>query len=162
MSRRQCLQWGLCAGALFLTGCASLPSPSEQPNHWTGRLVLHIQDTPAQRHSAGFELIGSASQGELNLFNPLGSTVAQARWTPTLALLQQGERIQTFADMPGLLQAATGAALPLTAVFDWLKGNPASSPGWDVDLSQHAQGRIRAHRSTPLPAVQLLIVLQSP
>jgi outer membrane lipoprotein LolB len=76
--------------------------------------------------------------------------------------LQQGERIQTFADMPGLLQAATGAALPLNAVFDWLKGNPASSPGWDVDLSQHAQGRIRAHRSTPLPAVQLLIVLQSP
>lgn len=162
MSRRQCLQWGLCASALVLAGCASLPPPSEQPNHWTGRLVLHIQDTPAQRHSAGFELIGSASQGELNLFNPLGSTVAQARWTSNLALLQQGERIQTFADMPDLLQAATGAALPLTAVFEWLQGNPSNSPGWDVDLSQHAQGRIRAQRSTPLPAVQLLILLQSP
>jgi outer membrane lipoprotein LolB len=161
MSRRQCLQWGLCASALYLTGCASIPPPAA-PNHWAGRLVLHIQDTPPQRHSASFDLIGSATQGELNLFNPLGSTVAQARWTPTLALLQQGERLQTFANMPDLLQAATGAALPLTAVFEWLQGNPTSSPGWDVDLSQHAQGRIRAQRSTPLPAVQLFIVLQSP
>jgi outer membrane lipoprotein LolB len=162
MSRRLCVQWGLCASLLYLAGCASLPPPSQGPNHWTGRLALHIQDSPVQRHSAGFELIGSATQGELNLFNPLGSTVAQARWTPTLALLQQGERIQTFTDMPELMQAATGAALPLSAVFDWLQGLPASSPGWDVDLSQHAQGRIRAQRSTPLPVVQLLIVLQSP
>lgn len=161
MKRRLCLlgAWSL-ASASMLVGCASTPPPSSRPNQWVGRLVLHIQDTPPQRHSATFELFGSAQNGELNLFNPLGATVAQARWTPTQALLQQGGQAQSYADMPSLLQTVTGAALPLNAVFDWLQGIPSNTPGWDVDLTQHAQGRIRASRTNPQPAVQLLIVLQ--
>jgi outer membrane lipoprotein LolB len=162
MNRRLCLHWGSLMGAGFLLGCASPPPAPTQPNHWAGRLVLHIQDQPPQRHSGGFELIGNATQGELSLLNPLGTTVAQARWTPSLAQLQQGERTQTFISMPELLQAATGAALPLAAVFDWLQGIPSSTPGWEVDLSQHSQGRIQAQRSNPSPTVQLLIVLQRP
>lgn len=162
MNRRLCLHWGALMGAGFVMGCASTrPMPTE-PNHWVGRLVLHIQDESPQRHSGGFELIGTATEGELSLLNPFGTAVAQARWTPTIAQLQQGERIQVFNSMPELLQAATGAALPLSAVFDWLQGTPSHAPGWQVDLTQHDQGRIRAQRISPEPAVQLLIVLQRP
>lgn len=161
MKRRLCLQgaWALASGSM-LAGCASTPTPNLRADQWAGRLVLHIHDTPAQRHSATFELLGNAQNGELTLLNPLGTTVAQARWAPGLAQLEQGSQTQSYSDMPSLLQAATGAALPLEAVFDWLQGVATHTPGWDVDLTQHAQGRIRASRSMPQPSVQLLIVLQ--
>jgi outer membrane lipoprotein LolB len=162
MKRRLYLYWGtlFCAG--FWVGCASTPPTPIHSNHWSGRLVLTIQTQPPERHSAAFELMGSAAQGELSLLNPLGTTVAQARWMPALAQLQQGERIQTFTSMPELLQVATGAALPLASVFEWLQGIPSHTPGWEVDLTQHSQGRIRAHRNLPEPTVELLIVLQRP
>ncbi|MDV7392105.1 outer membrane lipoprotein LolB [Arthrospira platensis SPKY1] len=162
MKRRLCVQWGLVTGVVLLGGCASVPSGSGLPHHWAGRLVLQIQDGPEQRHSGGFELHGSPTEGELNLFNPLGTTVAQARWTPNLAQLQQGQNIQWFDTPSALVHAATGADLPLEALFDWLKGIPTSAAGWQVDLAQYTQGRIRAQRSQPTPAVQLLIVLQQP
>lgn len=161
MKRRLCLQgaWTLATGSL-LVGCASTPPSALRPDPWTGRLVLLIQGTPPQRHSATFELFGNALEGELNLLNPLGAIVVQARWSPSLAQLHQGNQTQSHADMPSLLQAATGAALPLGAVFDWLHGTATHTPGWDVDLTQHAKGRIRATRHTPQPSVQLLIDLQ--
>lgn len=162
MNRRMSLLAGLGGCALSLLGCASLPPPSNTPNHWAGRLVLLIQDTPVHRHSAAFELTGTITEGELNLFNPLGSTVAQARWSPNQAQLQQGQQVAAYNDMADLLQAATGAALPLAAVFDWLQGQATDPPGWQVDLSQHSQGRIRAQRVSPAPAISLLIVIHQP
>lgn len=161
MKRRLCLQgaWALASGSV-LVGCASTQPPILRTDQWSGRLVLHIHDTPPQRHSATFELLGNAVNGELTLLNPFGTTVAQARWAPGLAQLQQGSQTQSFASMPSLLEATTGAALPLDAVFDWLQGIATHTPGWDVDLTQHAQGRIRASRNMPQPPVQLLIVLQ--
>ena len=161
MKRRLCLQaaWALASGSA-LVGCASTRPPPLRIDQWAGRLVLSIDDTPAQRHSATFELHGNAHNGELTLLNPLGTTVAQARWAPGFAQLLNGGQIQSYSDMPSLLQAAIGAALPLDAVFDWLQGVATHTPGWDVDLTQHAQGRIRASRNMPQPSVQLLIVLQ--
>lgn len=159
MNRRHVLVGaGMMAG--LWAGCAAPPRAPLQPHQWVGRLVLHIHDSPPQHHSASFELMGDAQHGELSLFNPLGATVAQARWTPTLAELRQGNQTQTYANMPSLLQTVTGAALPLDAVFDWLNGTSSTPPGWEVDLTRHAEGRVQALRSSPQPAVQLLILFQ--
>lgn len=164
MNRRLGLLWstGLVLGLLW--GCASAPKTAAPTAsaYWAGRLVIHIQEPQSQALSMDFELTGDAAQGELSLLNPWGTTLALARWTPTMAQLQQGQRSQTFPHMPALLQAVTGAALPLDAVLDWLQGRPSNAPGWEVDLSQRAQGRIVAQRLEPLPAVQLRLMLEQP
>ncbi len=114
---------------------------------------------PPQSLSAGFELDGHVRQGQLQLNNPLGQALAQARWTPEQAVLTAGGNTRHYANVQELMLAATGAALPLDALFDWLDGRATPVPGWAPDLSRLAQGYLQARRSEPGPVVDLRIVL---
>ena len=78
---------------------------------------------------------------------PLG-----ARWSPAGAALLQGDHTQPYAGMDELTEQLTGAALPMPALFDWLRGRTADVPGWSADLSEHADGLIQARRLSPAPA----------
>lgn len=154
LSRRHLL--GLVAA--LSAGCAS------QRTHpwagWSGRLSLQVRSEPPQSFSAVFELQGNAQQGQLQLSTPLGHAVAQASWAQGEAVLRSGSQTQRYASAEDLLMAATGAALPLGALFDWLDGRPTAVPGWVPDLSGLSQGRLQARRSEPAPAVDLRIVLE--
>jgi outer membrane lipoprotein LolB len=87
MPRRNLLLGGTGA-ALLLMGCAPLRPPGPRPpDLWSGRLSLSVRSEPAQSFSAGFELSGRPEAGELLLSTPLGTTLAQARWSPGQALL---------------------------------------------------------------------------
>ncbi|MGH8848742.1 MAG: hypothetical protein ACREXQ_16075, partial [Polaromonas sp.] len=57
------------------------------------------------------------------------------------------------------MEQATGAALPLGALFAWLQGDNASVNGWSADLSRHGEGRITATRAQPAPQADLRVVL---
>lgn len=146
---------------LALAGCASPHLPTVQGNEpeWQGRLSLRIQSDPATSMSAGFRLRGEATQGSLDLYSPLGTTLAALRWSPKDVQLQQSGQVQRFDSMNELTEQATGAALPLSHLFDWLNGLPSAAPGWQVDLSQLAQGLLIAQRLSPTPTVQLRIKL---
>jgi len=155
-SRRMCLGWL----SLSLTGCATPRIPPSDPQAWwTGRLALNIQSDPPQSWSAGFELQGSAQQGELLLISPLGNTLARLSWTPQSALLAQGSQHIQGASLQALSEKLAGTDLPIAALFDWLAGRSATAEGWQADLSAHAQGRLVAQRLTPSPAALLRIVL---
>ena len=65
-----------------------------------------------------------------------------------------------LASLQALLEAATGARLPVDALFGWLAGADARAAGWQVDLSRRADGRILARRPAPAPAVELRILLE--
>jgi outer membrane lipoprotein LolB len=147
--------------ALVLTGCAT-PSRQAQPGEafWSGRMGLNIQSQPPQSLSAAFELQGSAERGELLLLSPIGSTLAQLRWSPQNAELSQGDRLWRSASLDDLTRQLTGTALPIAALFDWLGGQATSPAGWRVDLSQLPQGRIEAQRQSPEPAVLLKLLLE--
>ena len=123
---------------------------------------LQVQDpqTQEQSFSASFVLQGTAEHGSLDVFNPFGSQIAKLHWQPTAAYLQQGEHTTASDSLDALLIESLGAALPVAALFSWLQGQAISVAGWEVDLSRHAQGRITAHRSHPLPATTLRVVLQ--
>ncbi len=153
-SRRQVLL----AAAALCGGCASRP-PSKPASGWVGRLSLQIRSEPPQSFSAAFELEGNAQQGQLLLNTPLGSALAQARWTPSQAVWVGGGDTRRYANIEELLLAVTGAALPLGALFDWLEGRPTPVSGWQSDLTQLDQGRLQARRSEPAPAVDLRILL---
>ena len=162
LSRRRCvlaLGWG---AVLALGGCASpaplRPQPPEA-THWSGRLALTIESDPVQHFSANFELTGNADNGSLSLSSPLGQQLALAQWDAQQALLQHNGRSTTYASMDALSAALTGVALPLPALFAWLRGQAAAIEGWQADLSRHAQGRLQARRWQPGPAVELRLVL---
>ncbi|MDH4450490.1 MAG: outer membrane lipoprotein LolB [Rhodoferax sp.] len=149
---------------LSLTGCAHRATVNHDDAaaaSWSGRMSLQVGGPSPQAFSAEFELSGSPQAGRLVLLTPLGTTAARLEWTSVSANLQaQGESRQ-FDSLSTLTQRATGAELPVAALFDWLYGRNSEVPGWTADLSQLGQGRLQALRTDAnLPAVVLRIVLQ--
>ncbi|MDE2605444.1 MAG: outer membrane lipoprotein LolB [Burkholderiales bacterium] len=151
--------WWAPLGALLLAGCA-VPPRAAAPQAWSGRLALTVEGQASQSFSAGFELRGAPEAGELSLFNPLGGTLAVLAWAPGSATLRADGRTRSFPSLDALAREATGAALPVASLFDWLAGKPSPVPGWDADLSQVAQGRLRAHRTQPPPPADLRVVFE--
>ena len=150
----------------FIAGCANPPRATgkndEKKSFWAGRISLQVQSEPPQAFFAGFELKGNPAQGELTLNSPLGNSLAVLRWSPQEAVLDSGNQIQRFATVDELIEKATGAAVPLPALFDWLDGKNTAADGWNADLSQQAEGRISASRTMPQPRSDLRIVLAAP
>lgn len=126
---------------------------------WAGRISLQIQSEPVQGFFAAFELKGRSDNGELTLISPLGSILGIMRWSPTEATLEQNGSTKRFASTDELLTQTTGAAVPVSALFDWLDGKNTATPGWTADLSQQVNGRIIAKRTSPAPQADLRVVL---
>ncbi|MBI5278554.1 MAG: outer membrane lipoprotein LolB [Burkholderiales bacterium] len=149
----------LAISALVTGGCATPQRPAasaaEAASTWTGRLALQVQDRPQQSFTAAFELKGSAQAGELTLYSPLGSTMAQLAWAPGAATLRSGGQTRQFDSVDTLSAEATGTPIPLAALFDWLGGVATPVAGWQPDVSEVAQGRLRARRVDPPPVADL-------
>jgi outer membrane lipoprotein LolB len=178
----RCLRSGLaqssvCLFAMFLiAGCAiniptngpKQPQIASEPaaQRYAGRMSLVFDAEPgqtaAQPFSGSFDLRGNAQAGELDLLTPLGSIVAQLRWSPGLATLKSGNETRSFPSAAVLIEQATGAALPPELLLAWLQGDRTASvqAGWQVDLSRHSEGRIVAKRLSPAPLATLRIVLE--
>ncbi|MBY0466635.1 MAG: hypothetical protein K2W33_16995 [Burkholderiales bacterium] len=115
-----------------------------------------------QTFSASFVLRGTPSAGELSLGTPLGTTLAKAQWAPGLASLTQSGETRTYASIDELTAALAGEPLPLTALFGWLQGQANTVDGWEPDLTQWAQGRIRATRRVDTSHTDIRVVLDQP
>jgi outer membrane lipoprotein LolB len=159
--------WAPCLLAVaiaFVAGCASPPKTAGPTDAlsgpWSGRLALEIEENQRQSFSAGFELKGGATAGELALYNPMGGTMAVLAWTPGSARLLANGQTREFESVEALVAHATGAAIPISALFDWLRGIDTPVPGWKADLSLLNQGRLRAQRLEPPPLADLRVVLE--
>jgi outer membrane lipoprotein LolB len=159
--------------AALLSGCATPPREPSEAAWTTGRMSLRVDASssqPAHSLSAGFELRGTGTQGELHLNSPLGSRLLSARWQPGAVLLSTADGERRFDDLEGLSRAALGDVLPLAALPDWLAGRPwpeaTHQPtdagfeqlGWQVVLTGRGQGQVEARRVTA-PAVLLRVRL---
>lgn len=158
------LRWLLAfAIVLFAAGCASPPrtmAPADAATGpWTGRLAVQVEDNQSQSFSAGFELKGSARAGELALYTPFGGTLAVLAWAPGSATLRANGQTRSFDSVDALVTHATGAAIPVAALFDWLRGIDTLVAGWQADLSLLGQGRLKAKRLQPPPQADLRVVL---
>ncbi|MGJ7546127.1 lipoprotein insertase outer membrane protein LolB [Variovorax sp. LT1R16] len=154
---------GAALAAVVLAGCATpgksdATSPDgERPENWSGRMSLRIDSDPVQTFSALFDLRGGPERGTLTLTTPIGSTLAELQWAPGEALLKNGSETRRYASVGALIEAATGASIPVGALFGWLAGRDEAVPGWQPDLSQRAAGRLQAVRESPLPRADLRI-----
>lgn len=147
---------------VLLGGCALPPPlPAEgQTTVWRGRLALRVDSEPPQSFFAAFELRGQPGTGELQLFSPLGSTLARLQWSPRSATLHNNGEIRRFDSLEALAIQATGADIPIAALFDWLVGREVQADGWTADLSRLAEGRLLARRSQPAPLSELRLILE--
>jgi outer membrane lipoprotein LolB len=151
---------------VMLAGCAT-PSrtaktlSTEQTNtpEWQGRISVQVQGDNPTSMSASFLLHGDAKNGELDLYSPLGTTLGALQWTPQLVQLSDGSKHQYFTSLAELTEKATGAALPIEAIFGWLQGRDVQTAGWLAALSAASQGAITARRTDPAPEVTLRIKL---
>lgn len=150
---------------LAVVGCALPPKVGslklEDTSVWRGRLAVRVEGPSPQSFSAGFELTGSASAGEMTLFTPLGGTVAVLAWSAQHATMRVNGQTQHFRSLNGLINQAVGTEIPVLALFAWLAGDTMAIEGWSPDLSQRANGRISAKRLTPVPSVELRVVLDN-
>jgi len=144
----------------LLAGCATPPKPQAEPGvqAWSGRLALTVQGE--QPFSAGFELKGEAQKGELTLYTPLGGTAGVAQWAPGSATLRTDKGTRQFDSLDELASQVTGTPIPIAALFDWLQGRATQVPGWNVDVSQVGQGRLRAQRTAPPPLADLRLAFE--
>ena len=152
---------------VMVVGCAApIRSPAENGApiaSWNGRLAVRVEATETlapQAFSSTFELQGRPEQGELRFFTPLGSTAAAIVWSPERAQMQSGSDIQYFSNISNLIAQVLGTAVPVTALFAWLAGEPLSLDGWQVDQSQFDHGKITARRTSPAPQAEIRVVLE--
>ena len=126
---------------------------------------------------AAFELQGSAESGTLNLSTPLGSVLAQARWSPGNVVLATPQGENRFADLDALTREVLGEPLPVAALFDWLRGRPwpgaasrtTAAPaepgfeqlGWVVSLARFSEAWVVARRDRA-PVVTVRAKLDTP
>lgn len=167
---------------MVLAGCSTLTPPDDQPTGelLAGRMSVQVAATdtePAHSLSASFELSGTPQRGRLDMNTPLGSTVARARWSPDAVVLDTPQGQTRHANLDDMTRAVVGEALPVPALFDWLRGRPwpgaasiaavAPEPagfsqlGWRVDLSRFDVARLVARRAAP-PAVTVQVKLDTP
>jgi outer membrane lipoprotein LolB len=167
---------GLLLAASLLAGCASVgqraPAGAETIS---GKLSVRVDASaasPARSESGNFELKGSPDSGQLNLSSPLGTVLAQARWSGQRAWLTTSQGETAYPNLDALTQEMLGERLPLAALFDWLRGRPwAGAPsqadgsgfrqlGWSVDLARFDEGWISAQRAqAPIVTVRARVDL---
>ena len=173
---------GAVGAAMVLAGCSTLTPPDDRltGDLLAGRLSVQVAATdgePAHGLSASFELSGTPQRGRLDLNTPLGSTVARACWNPEAVVLDTPQGQTRHASLDEMTRAVVGEALPVPALFDWLRGRPwpgavsvatvAPEPagfsqlGWQVDLSRFNEARLIARRAAP-PTVTVQVKLDPP
>ncbi len=163
-TRRHLLAFAGSALGLGLAGCTAVRAPgvaspkASARESWSGRLALRVEGEASQSFAALFDLRGTAQRGTLTLTSPIGNTLAELRWTPTDAVLQNGNQVRRFDSVDALVIAATGAPVPVRALFAWLDGRDEQVTGWRPDLSQLGSGRLNAVRETPLPRAELRVI----
>ena len=152
---------------ILIAGCAIHTGPASQlPLNsplWHGRLAVQIESDQAlsepSSFSAEFELTGSPEAGELTIYTPIGTTAATLSWSPQSAVMRTNSDTRSFESLGALLKQAVGTDIPVAALFAWLAGDNLHVAGWNSDLSQHANGRITARRTTPAPVTELRLVI---
>jgi outer membrane lipoprotein LolB len=131
------------AGAL--AACTTVPPapPAGTGDVLSGRLALRVEpvaNEATRSVSAAFDLRGDSRAGSLGLSTPLGSMLAQARWSPAEVVLTTPRETRRFASLDELTREALGESVPIEAWFDWLRGRPwPGAPSVGVDVAPDAR-----------------------
>ena len=134
--------------AIVAAGCTTVPpSPAAGAAEiLSGRLALRVDPVANEAPrsvSAAFDLRGDSRAGTLGLSTPLGSLLAQARWSPGEVVLTTPRETRRFASLDELTREVLGESVPIEAWFDWLRGRPwPGAPSAAVDVAPAATANV--------------------
>jgi len=128
--------------ASLLAGCASLspqdrvPATASAPAYQSsieidGRISVQYQegDRPQSLHGS-FIWTQTPQELKLEMFSPLGQTVATINVKPGIAtLVQSGRAPQVAADVDELAEQSLGWPLPVSGMRQWLQGSGTDAAG---------------------------------
>jgi outer membrane lipoprotein LolB len=149
------------AFAALAAACTTVPPapPAASADVLSGRLALRVEPVGGQAPravSAAFDLRGDSRAGTLGLSTPLGSMLAQARWSSDEVVLTTPRETRRFASLDELTREALGESVPIEAWFDWLRGRPwPGAPSAPVGVTPSAATDMAGAASserTPNPA----------
>ncbi|MFZ6654169.1 lipoprotein insertase outer membrane protein LolB [Undibacterium sp. TJN19] len=128
---------------VFMTGCASLNTPTAQPGQnlatasttgtarpykdqiqISGRITVQYQQAGKPQNLPGsFEWDQNADAIRISLLSPLGQTLARITQNKQGATLEQdGKETRQASNLNQLLQDTLGWPLPVAGLRDWLQG----------------------------------------
>jgi len=124
------------AAALALLGGCAAPAlpPGDGERAWAGRFSLVLRSrNRSQAWSGRFALLASAQHSSIELYSPLGSTLARCEWGPWGARIRvaggDGPREESGEDPQELALRLLGWPLPLAQLSSWIQGRPAPDSG---------------------------------
>lgn len=136
----------LLAGALAiaLAGCAGPARIAGEGPAFerTGRFAVNVTEAgaPIEAVQGGFSWRDTGRRLQLDLVNPLGSTLARVRVDPEGASLEHADgRSEQAPDADTLVARAIGAEMPVANLRDWLQGR--TGEGTAQGLESDAEGR---------------------
>ncbi len=142
MSRsRLLMQAGAACLATLLAGCATVsqegvPASATAPAYQNsieidGRIsVQYQQDERPQSLHGSFFWKQTAQELNLEMFSPLGQTVATISVKPGIAtLVQSGRAPQVATDVDALAAQSLGWPLPVSGMRQWLQGSGTDANG---------------------------------
>jgi outer membrane lipoprotein LolB len=139
-----------------VAGCTTVPpaAPAGAGDILAGRLALRVEplaNEAPRSVSAAFDLRGDSRAGTLGLSTPLGSMLAQARWSAAEVVLTTPRETRRFASLDDLTREALGESVPIEAWFDWLRGRPwPGAPSALVDAAPSGPAGV-AGSASPSP-----------
>lgn len=146
ISRRRVLA-GFAALAVLgvLAGCAGPSRIGGQGAAFerTGRFAVNVADAAAAPEAVqgGFAWRDTGGDLQIDLVNPLGSTLARVRVGDGRAELEQSDgHVERAPDADALIARVMGTALPVSSLRDWLRGRPG--PGAVQSVERDSDGRI--------------------
>ncbi len=176
----------LLACVSVLAACATpsaIQGPATDAFQRSGRFAVSVDDLDgaSQAVQGGFAWYDAGQHLILDLANPLGSTLARVEVFPGRAVLTRADgSMQEAVTADALLEQVLGAAIPVSGLRGWLKGdiNPFLAQrlqkddggtrfvqeGWSVVLSRHdAQGPRLLHltRTEGLRSISVRLVIDA-
>lgn len=171
---KRLLRWGMglpLTSLLLLSGCQTLPphgAPTPQAilagHEWQGYFSVKLGpwgSVAAEGQSFTFYLRASQQEAQLDLMTPLGTQLAQVRWSPTGTWIRSSQGTESYSSLDDLSIHLLGETVPLKALPNWLDGQPspdlpaaqtlANRPGftqggWTIDTQSLSDGYLQATR----------------
>src|SRR5690606_29403307 len=97
-------------------------------------LLVEFRDGKQDAVQGGFAWRDAGETQQLDLANPLGSTLARVDVRPGQAVLTRSDGTTDVAENPdALVEQVLGSPIPVVGLRDWLQGKLASAPSEHVE-----------------------------
>jgi len=131
---------------LSLIGCATqtIPPIAEDTENWRARGKFSFQ-SPEEKQSGNFDWQQTGEEYRVRMFGPLGLGAVTLSGNAESVTLEQKGKVYQSNQPDQMIARATGIEMPVSALGDWLIGQPMHSTDTEIHLDEN--GKLKIARS---------------